>query len=433
MARRIFLHVGTPKTGTTFLQSVLWANKDALSEQGLLLPLRSVRDHYYLSNIARAVEYEISRMPKRGETSWDRMVDEVSEWQRDVLISHEMFTWVSAERAVWVLDQLRALGDDVHVLVTARDMARQVPAEWQQSIKHGRTLALRDYYGLVQDRDPSIPFWSAQDLPPLIRRWSQGQPSDHMHLVTVPPSGAPPELLWDRYAAVIGVDAGSVDRSVNRPNESLGLEEIETLRRVNRFAPQGVKKPLRQMMVRQVLAEGILAARPDAKKFAPPADVHPWVMRLGKEMVDELRAMSLDVVGDLDELIPPAQALAGPVPDDVGDSAVAAVAVETISAVLYRTHELETAKVSAVFTAQVADLERRLALRTKRVKALERQLREAWAAYEDVHRAPVWRHAARRARRLLRRPADSGASTSATSASTETTATAATAATADDR
>lgn len=28
MARRVFLHVGTPKTGTTYLQSLLWANQE---------------------------------------------------------------------------------------------------------------------------------------------------------------------------------------------------------------------------------------------------------------------------------------------------------------------------------------------------------------------------------------------------------------------
>ncbi len=44
MANRVFLHVGTPKTGTTYLQTVMWANRDKLAEQGLLLPLRRVRD-----------------------------------------------------------------------------------------------------------------------------------------------------------------------------------------------------------------------------------------------------------------------------------------------------------------------------------------------------------------------------------------------------
>jgi hypothetical protein len=44
--QRVFLHVGSPKTGTTYLQGVLWRNREALRRQGLLLPLDSVGDHY---------------------------------------------------------------------------------------------------------------------------------------------------------------------------------------------------------------------------------------------------------------------------------------------------------------------------------------------------------------------------------------------------
>ena len=45
MAERIFLHVGTPKSGTTYLQAVLWQNADALKSEGLLLPGR-FKTHY---------------------------------------------------------------------------------------------------------------------------------------------------------------------------------------------------------------------------------------------------------------------------------------------------------------------------------------------------------------------------------------------------
>ena len=41
MAKRVFLHIGTPKTGTTHLQTVLWANRAKLAELGVLLPLRA--------------------------------------------------------------------------------------------------------------------------------------------------------------------------------------------------------------------------------------------------------------------------------------------------------------------------------------------------------------------------------------------------------
>jgi hypothetical protein len=30
----VYLHVGPVKTGSTYLQSIMWSNRDALSEQG---------------------------------------------------------------------------------------------------------------------------------------------------------------------------------------------------------------------------------------------------------------------------------------------------------------------------------------------------------------------------------------------------------------
>ena len=44
MAERVYLHVGLPKTATTYLQTILWANRDALEEQGVRLPGSSRRD-----------------------------------------------------------------------------------------------------------------------------------------------------------------------------------------------------------------------------------------------------------------------------------------------------------------------------------------------------------------------------------------------------
>ena len=38
MARRVFLHVGTAKSGTSFLQDLWWRHRDELRGRGLLLP-----------------------------------------------------------------------------------------------------------------------------------------------------------------------------------------------------------------------------------------------------------------------------------------------------------------------------------------------------------------------------------------------------------
>jgi hypothetical protein len=193
----------------------------------------------------------------------------------------------------------------------------------------------------------------------------------------------------------------------------LGVVEVELLRRVNEFAPTEAGKPLRQLMTRQVLAEGVLARRPETERFGPPPEEHPWVVERGTAMVSELREMPVDVIGDLDELIPPAESALGPIPDDVPDAVIAPVAVETISAVLYRSHEHETAGLQTEVDRLKAEAERQqtsLGKRAARVRQLEgraRHLQEstraAWGAYEAERELPLWRHAARRLRSAARR------------------------------
>jgi hypothetical protein len=38
VTRKVILHVGTPKTGTSYLQHVLFKNKRLLGEHGILYP-----------------------------------------------------------------------------------------------------------------------------------------------------------------------------------------------------------------------------------------------------------------------------------------------------------------------------------------------------------------------------------------------------------
>ncbi len=53
MAERVYLHVGLPKTATTYLQTILWANRDVLEEQGVRLPGHSRRAHLWASRVVR--------------------------------------------------------------------------------------------------------------------------------------------------------------------------------------------------------------------------------------------------------------------------------------------------------------------------------------------------------------------------------------------
>ena len=53
---RVFLHIGEPKTGTTFIQQVLWGNRAELAAQGIVLPGHHPQDHFRASQDLRGIE-----------------------------------------------------------------------------------------------------------------------------------------------------------------------------------------------------------------------------------------------------------------------------------------------------------------------------------------------------------------------------------------
>jgi hypothetical protein len=46
----VYLHVGPVKTGSTYLQSILWNSPDALREQGVLLPADHPNEFFLAAN-----------------------------------------------------------------------------------------------------------------------------------------------------------------------------------------------------------------------------------------------------------------------------------------------------------------------------------------------------------------------------------------------
>ena len=87
-SRRLYLHVGCPKTGTTYLQDTFWESRKALATAGLHLPLRSVKDHFYVSLAVReAVDPELD--PPDSHRALDRLTVDLAQAETPrVLISH---------------------------------------------------------------------------------------------------------------------------------------------------------------------------------------------------------------------------------------------------------------------------------------------------------------------------------------------------------
>jgi hypothetical protein len=297
------LHVGSPKTGTTFLQNVLWSQRERTAEQGLLLPMERFADHYLASLDVRGLSGR-KEHPQRAVGMWRRMVQEAEAWPGTTLISHELLAAATAEQAA---SAVAAFGPDteVHVVLTARDLIRQIPAEWQEHVKHRSRKTLPAFVDeLRSDTEGTSWFWRVQDFPEVLARWGAGLPRSRVHVVTVPPAGGDPGSLWERFAGLLGLDPGSFETRQSRANTSLGVEQAELLRRVN--AELGDRLPLPgpyPVVVKNVLAHRLLASRPGTR-LALDADATAFAVQRSAEIARRIEAMGIDVVGDLDDLVP---------------------------------------------------------------------------------------------------------------------------------
>ena len=300
--RRVFLHVGSPKTGTTFLQQVLWSQRELAERQGVRLPLGSFDDHYLatldLRGLARPPH------PPRARGMWTRLVAEAERGPSTTLISHELFSAADPGQVRRALSSFRP-DTEVHVVLTVRDLLRQLSAEWQEHVKHRSTLRFDEFVASVRAEAPAREgwFWRVQDYVGVLERWGAALPSTRVHVVTVPPAGASPTLLWERFAGLLGLEPGAFDTTGSRSNTSLGLEQVEVLRRVN--VALGDRLPIPgpyPVVVKNILGHQVLASRRGSPLRMAPADVE-FAADESRRLSVGLADSGVDVVGSLDDLV----------------------------------------------------------------------------------------------------------------------------------
>ncbi|MGI8644956.1 MAG: hypothetical protein ACR2JD_01335 [Nocardioides sp.] len=340
MARTVFFHIGLPKTGTTYLQTILWNNREELRRQGVLLPGFGSRQHLWASAVVRG-ERRLRRRRRDAPAAWDELVREVNDWRGSALITHEFFAGATQEQAARAIAALG--GAQVHVVVTARDTVSLVTARWQEFVKNGATIPIDDYLTSAVTNPRNAWDWGTMDVADVLRRWGAGLPSERVHVLTLPKPAEPRETLWLRFAELVGIDPATCDAESSEPNESLGVVEVELLRRVNGDL-KGFRSALhRGVWIRGYLAQGKLVPR-KGEKFWPSPDRVQQLRERGDHAVAFLEEQGYDVVGDLADLRTPAELPERRHPDSVTDTELLDAASATTATMLADVRRLTNQK-----------------------------------------------------------------------------------------
>jgi hypothetical protein len=189
-----------------------------------------------------------------------------------------------------------------------------------------------------------------------------------VHLVTVPPPGSSPTLLWERFAGLFGLDAEEF-APTDRANTSLGVPESAMIRRLNERLNDVLPNHHYRTFVRELLVHRNLSSRRGSPRLSLPEDAYRWASDLGRSWVSELALRGYDVVGDLDDLVPgPALPFTDPDECDeheVSEAAIDALAIMTNESARLRDVEIELHGVIDDLTGQ---LERFRGTRSYRAK-----------------------------------------------------------------
>jgi hypothetical protein len=335
--RRAYVHIGVPKSGTSFLQAALRANAGRLAEQGVFFPTTQHKGLFHAALELTGNHPGWGVPDRRVKGSWASLCRQAKQFDGTTVLSNELFSNVAEERIPDALAELDGL--EVHVVVTARDLARQLPAEWQEGVKHGRALRFDEFLSRMLDpqrrHTHARKFWRHQDLAELLERWARTLPPEQVHVVTCPPPGAPRELLWQRFCGVVGIDTAATELPAAGANTSLGVTAVDVLRRVNRAQRDlaGRRPPMLRRTVKQSLVNGALRGD-GSPPVRLPAELLPELSVVTQRWRERIEEAGYDVVGDLAELTPSPGGESGSVPQrvrprDSRDLAVQAVAVLT--------------------------------------------------------------------------------------------------------
>ncbi len=352
MAKRLLLHIGTQKSGTTYLQRVLARLSGSLKREDVLYPVRlhgrrEVYNHeaaaYGLLGTA-SFPWVPADKARAQEGAWEGLVRKVARWEGTAIVSGEAFSVVTAEAARRLVEALGV--EDTRIIITARDLGRVLPSSWQQHIRNGRSTTFPTYLSQQAERrgagtleecarrwdsDPDQTFWRAYAIGSLVGRWAPLGTS--VTVVGVPRRGGSPDELWHRFAAALDLGGALPETppAIDDLAANVGLTEPEVLvlAAVNREGDR-VRADDRQMrQLRGRIIREAFVTRPDrGTPVRMPRAWHDRVAAWAHEDVTALASTPARLIGDQADLLvdPEATVSDGPDPDEVARASAAAVA-----------------------------------------------------------------------------------------------------------
>jgi hypothetical protein len=306
--KRLIIHPGFHKSGTTALQESFALNRPLLRENGIFYPPIGSKAHH---RVAWALTQRPWGWSKRGgektpEKYWDRMSSRINGAKEEtVILSSEFFSEIDGERIRKIRSEIK--GRDIQILFTLRPLAKLLPSSYQQYLKYGITIEYEDWLHAILDKPGeskvSPTFWKRHSHGKVVARWVDIFGKSNVTLLIV--NEAQPTFLFDEINKFLNLPTGTLNAAPSGSNRSLTMEEISLLLELNRQFPKERVWDEYEVFVRagyiRHLTDHVPPAADKARLLTPQWAVDK-ANELGKVIQKELLGTGVKIIGDVDSL-----------------------------------------------------------------------------------------------------------------------------------
>ena len=205
MSKKLVVHAGFHKTGTTALQSAFFANINELNKFGISYPQVGGKAQHkaIYSLMGKTWGWEDRGGVTASDKKWKSLLKQVGKAKKTALISSEFLCELTEEQIAKFKRDLNVA--DVHIYFTIRPLLKIIPSAYQQHLKIGIKSDYEKWLHSILD-EPGVStitpsFWVRHTHAKVISNWIAEFGADRVTLIVVDESQ--PELMYDTFSELL--------------------------------------------------------------------------------------------------------------------------------------------------------------------------------------------------------------------------------------
>jgi len=306
--KRLIIHPGFHKSGTTALQQSLHANRHRLTDLGLSYPFPRHRAHHRL---AWSLSGKVWGWPNRGGSGespqlWSKSVRSINRSSgKNIIISSEFFSEIDLETIMRIKNEIKK--HEIEILFTLRPFAKLLSSSYQQYLKYGLKADYEEWLHSVLDAPGesqlSPTFWRRHFHGQVISRWSEVFGPSKVTVLIIDESQ--PEFLFTEANTYLGLPERTLQVQETGLNRSMTTEEIALILEINRRFPKErtwseYQVFIRNGFIREITDNSKVAA--GKEKLLTPKWAVDIANSLGKDSKNQILESGVKVIGDINSL-----------------------------------------------------------------------------------------------------------------------------------